>query len=294
MKKIGIIGAGIMAAGMAENYLKAGYEVLMWNRSPERLDHLKNNGANVLDTPKAVTEQSGIIIECVSDDAASQRVWLGTNGILAGASTEKILIASSSLSIEWTDELIALCQKKKFKFLDMPLTGSRAGAENGTLRLLIGGDKDCIDAIRPELETIAEKIYHFGPAGTGMRFKLILNAMMGIHMDAAAQALHIAKQVGIDPETLAHAFVDGTMGPTSPATKLVFDSKNWEPGHVNFAMQWIEKDMRYAQAMLSKYNLEFNLLNDAREDYTHAKDSGLAKEDVTSIRKFFVKRNTTR
>lgn len=287
MKKIGFIGAGIMAAGMAQNFLKAGYQVFIWNRSQERLVPLTAAGAVACATPREVTEQADIIIECVSDDAASREVWTNANGILAGADTTKVLIASSSLSIAWTDELIGLCQAKNYQFLDMPLTGSRAGAENGTLRLLIGGTPETLESIRPDLEKIAEKIYHFGAAGTGMRFKLILNGMMGIHMDAAGQALSIAKKVGVDPDMMAHAFIDGNMSPISPGSKLVFDSKNWPEGHVNFAVQWLEKDMRYGQEMLAGYDTTFNLLDAARADYTKAKDSGLAEEDVTSIRKIF-------
>lgn len=287
MNKIGFIGAGIMAAGMTQNFLKAGYQVFIWNRSPERLVPLTSAGAVACETPRAVTEQADIIIECVSDDTASRKVWTGDDGILAGADISKVLIVSSSLSIKWTDKLIGLCVAQDYQFLDMPLTGSRTGAENGTLRLLIGGATETLESIRPDLEVIAEKIYHFGAAGAGMRFKLILNSMMGIHMDAAAQALSLAKKVGVDPDMLVHAFIDGNMGPISPAGKLVFDSKNWPEGYVNFAVQWLEKDMRYGQEMLSEYDVSFNLLDAARADYTKAKEQGFAAEDVTSIRKLF-------
>lgn len=287
MKKIGLIGAGIMAAGMAQNFLKNGYEVAIWNRNPERLKPLLDLGATAAATPRAATEASDLVIECVSDDDASRGVWTGDDGILAGATADKVLIASSSLSIGWTDELIKLCVDRGFKFLDMPITGSRAGAEGGTLRLLIGGEADVLELARPALEAISEKIYHFGGPGAGMRFKLVLNSLIGIHMNAAAQALHFAEEAGIDPDVFAHAFIDGNMGPLSPSTKLVFDSKNWEPGKVNFAVQWLEKDLRYAQDMAARYGVNFDLLNDTQNDYAQAMDAGLADEDVTSIRKVF-------
>lgn len=290
MKRIGFIGAGIMAAGMAQNFLKNGYEVNIWNRSPERLEPLVESGATPASTPKEVTERSDIIIECVSDDAASREVWTSEEGILAGATTDKVLIASSSLSIGWIDELIALCVDKDFKFLDMPLTGSRAGAEGGTLRLLIGGKEEVLASVRSDLEVISEKIYRFGEAGAGMRFKLVLNSLIGIHMNAMGQALNLAEQAGIDKDMFAYAFIDGTMGPLSPSTKLVLDSKNWEPDHVNFAVQWLEKDLRYAKEMAEQYDVQFDLLNETQKDYAHAKDSGLADADVTSIAKFFSKR----
>lgn len=287
MKRIGIIGAGIMAAGIAQNFLKHGYKVTVWNRSQERLQPLLEAGASQAESPRAATEQADIVIECVSDDAASKDVWLSEDGILSGATTDKVLIASSSLSLGWTDELAAMCQQKGLQFLDMPLTGSRAGAENGTLRLLVGGEATALESIRKDLEVISEKIYHFGKAGAGMRFKLALNSLIGIHMNAAAQARELAHRAGIDPGRFAHALIDGAMGPASPSTKLVFDSANWEPDHVNFAVQWLEKDLRYARDMAEKYGYRFDLLDATQTDYAKALDAGHGESDVTSIAKIF-------
>lgn len=287
MKKVGIIGAGIMAAGMAQNFLKHGYEVIVWNRSPEKLEPLIANGAEHGDTPKAVASSADIIIECVSNDEASRHVWLGAHGIIAGANRSKVLIASSSLSLNWTDELAKLCKDKNFRFMDMPLTGSRAGAENGTLRLLIGSDKAVLESIRNDLAAVSEKIYHFGPVGSGMRFKLVLNSLIGIHMNAISQAQRLAQKAGIDPEVFRNALIDGSMGPASPSTKLVLESSNWPEGHVNFAVELLEKDLRYAQEMGKQYKFDFDLLNDTQTDYEKAVQVGLGKSDVTSITKLF-------
>lgn len=287
MNKIGIIGAGIMAAGMTQNFLKAGYEVAVWNRTESRLAPLLAAGATQARSPKEVAEISDIVIECVSDDAASRDVWTGDNGILAGADGDNVLIASSSLSLAWTDELAGICKQRGFTFMDMPLTGSRAGAENGTLRLLIGADKHVLESIRRDLEAISEKIYHFGAPGAGMRFKLMLNSLIGIHMNAVSQARELARRASIDGKAFSEALIDGTMGPLSPSTKLVLDSVNWAPDHVNFAVQWLEKDLRYAREMAEMYDFNFDLLNDTQVDYAKAKNAGLGEHDVTSIAEVF-------
>lgn len=287
MNKIGIIGAGIMAAGMTQNFLKAGYEVTVWNRTKSHLAPLLAAGAVQAASPKAVAEVSDIVIECVSDDAASRHVWSGDEGILAGANGKKVLIASSSLSLAWTDELVEICKQRGLTFMDMPLTGSRAGAENGTLRLLIGADKQVLESIRTDLEAISEKMYHFGAPGAGMRFKLMLNSLIGIHMNAVSQARELAQRASIDSKTFSEALIDGNMGPLSPSTKLVLDSVNWEPNHVNFAVQWLEKDLRYAREMADMYDFNFDLLNDTQVDYAKAKNAGLAEHDVTSIAEVF-------
>jgi len=287
MKRIGIIGAGIMAAGMAKNFLAHGHEVTIWNRSQDRLQSILKAGALSADSPREVSALSDIVIECVSDDEASRSVWLGKQGILEGSDKNKVLITSSSLSLEWVDELTKLCKEKGFQFLDMPLTGSRAGAENGTLRLLVGGESDTLESIRGDLGSISEKIYHFGPTGSGMRFKLILNSLIGIHMNAVGQAMSLAKKAGIDPKAFANALIDGNMGPLSPSTKLVLDSENWEDGRVNFAIELLEKDLRYAIKMTNKYSFTFDLLETTQADFKIAKDNGLGKFDVTSIKKQF-------
>src|SRR2546430_937648 len=125
MKQIGMVGAGIMASGMARNFLRHGLTVHVWNHTPERLTPLEAAGATVEGTPKKVAEKSDIVIECVSDDAASRGVWLGEQGILTGATQGKVLIASSSLSLGWIDELARTAAGKSLTFLDAPLTGSR-------------------------------------------------------------------------------------------------------------------------------------------------------------------------
>jgi len=287
VKKVGTVGAGIMAKGMVQNFLKHGYTVTVWNRTKENAEDLLSAGAAWAASPRAATEASDIVIECVSEDEASREVWTSKEGILAGAMPGKVLIASSSLSLTWTDELSSLCREKGFDFLDMPLTGSRAGAEGGTLRLLVGGEASVLDSIRPELEAISEKIYHFGPAGRGMRFKLILNTLIGIHVNAAAQAAELAKRTGLDVKAVQKALFDGNMGPASPATNMLFNNMHMPDDQVNFAIKWLEKDLRYAQAMAQEYGLELDLLNATQQDYAHALESGLSDQDLTKISKLY-------
>lgn len=286
MKQIGMVGAGIMASGMVQNFLKHGYKVHAWNHTLEQLEPLLAAGAQKADSPKAVAQAADIVIECVSDDDASRSVWLGQHGMLAGASADKVLIAMSSLSLDWIDELAGLCKEKGYQFLDAPLTGSRPGAEGGTLKLLVGGEKSVLDQIRPQLAAISDKIYHFGPAGAGMRFKLILNTLSAIQIDAVAQAILLAQRAGLQTNDVHHALFDAPMGPASPVVNSVFKGLD-DPQHLNFAVKLIEKDLRYAKAMAQQYDINFELLNITQADYAKAKDAGLADRDWTSIIELF-------
>lgn len=288
MKRIGMVGGGIMAAGMVQNFLRHGYEVHIWNRTKDHVEPLLKAGAPWCESPKSVAESSDITIECVTDDEASRKVWADPEtGILAGSSKGKVYIASSSLSLGWTDELAKLCADRGLSFLDMPLTGSRAGAESGTLRLLIGGDEAILDSIRDDLKAISEKIYRFGPAGAGMRFKLILNMLIAIHVNAAAQAIELAKCAGLTVDEVQHALFDGTMGPASPATAMTFKNIDLPASQVNFATRWIAKDLRYAQAMAKQYGLDLDLLNDAAVDFAEAAESGYADQDFTKVAQLY-------
>jgi 3-hydroxyisobutyrate dehydrogenase-like beta-hydroxyacid dehydrogenase len=283
MKKIGIVGGGIMAAGMVENFIKTGYEVILWNRTRASIERLIKLGALWAESPRLVAEQTDIIIECVSDDTASRSVWLGTHGILEGARKSAVLIASSSLSLDWIHELSVLCKKQQLAFLDMPLTGSRAGAEGGSLRLLVGGDESVLESIRSELAAISSHIFYFGPSGSGMKFKLLLNSLIAIHTNAAAQSYILAEKLGLSISSVKTALFDGAMGPSSPSTKGVFENANKPAEEVNFALQWLEKDLKYAQKMTQGAGFTFDLLDDTLLDFSRANAAGLGTQDQVKI-----------
>jgi len=290
MKKIGIIGLGIMGHGMALNFLKNGYEVAVWNRTPAKADGLVGSGAKPMLTPKDVTQFSDIIFDVVSDDEASRGVWFGKDGILAGADMDKVLIASATLSLDYIEELIKATKEKQFKFLDMPLTGSRAGAETGSLKLLTGGDEFVLDSIRPDLSAISQKIYYFGKTGNGMRFKLILNMLMAIHSIAAAQAAALSVSAGLDPKVVKEAIMDG-MAPASPFTGLLFDSLENPQEQTRFAISMLEKDLRYALTMANRNGFDFDFFKDAQKNFAQAKDNGLGEKDWSKILELYHKTN---
>lgn len=287
-KTVGIIGAGIMAKGMAHNFLKNGYDVVIWNRTQTNAESIIEAGASWGETPAEVARQSELLIECVTDDAASRQVWTDPEtGILSAARTDAVYATTATLSLEWTAELAQLAADANLKFLDMPITGSRAGAEGGTLSLLVGGDKEVLESVRSDLEAISAHIFYFGQSGAGMRFKLVLNTLIGIHTNAAAQAARLAEAAGIDVDMVGTALKEGGMGPSSPTTNMFFANRTMPDEQVNFAVQWIEKDLRYARDMAAQYGVQFDLLNATQEDFARAVDAGLGEQDQTKIAKIF-------
>lgn len=283
-KSVAVLGLGIMGHGMAENFLKAGHEVTLWNRTPSRGHFLETKGATLAASPRAAVQKAEVVFEVVSDDAASRSVWLGEDGILAAATPAQVLVAASSLSIDWTMELAKICEDKALRFLDIPLTGSRWGAEAGTLQLMAGGDETTLQEIAPTLQSISKKIYHFGPVGSGMRFKLLLNAIQAIHNLAAAEAMALAEATGLDLDKVAEALME--MGPASPLTGIVL-KRILEPSEqVNFAIEWIAKDLRYARQMAEQAGMSPPFLADAEYLFTATEQAGAGQLDWAEIHRF--------
>ncbi len=249
MKKIAIVGTGIMGNGMAANFLEDGYEVIVWNRHQEKLHKLKELGAIIAQTPKEAAQKAEMIFEVTANDQSSKKVWLGKDGILAGAREGEIVIASSTLSIDWTDQLAKLAAKKNLVFFDMPLTGGRAGAESGRLTLLIGGNKIKLKQIENDLKSISQTIWYFGEAGSGMRFKLVLNSLQAIHTLGFGEAMNMAKNVGLNLDIVGKALSER---PGGTATNMAWSDYQHPSDKVSFAVQWITKDLEYAKKMSSE------------------------------------------
>lgn len=277
--KIGIVGLGIMSAGMADNFLKNGYEVIIWNRTKSKTKIFEDRGATVCDSPAEVVAAADIIFEVTASDESSRAVWLDQEtGILATATPEKTLIASSTLSVEWVEELTAQCEKQNLMFLDMPLTGGRIGAETGNLTMLVGGPKEKLDEITPVLNTIAGKIFHFGDAGHGTRYKLLLNMLQGIHLSAYGEVMRIAEQANMNIEEVGNALVDR---PGGVSTTIAHDCYKNQPDPISFSVKWITKDLGYAQELAA--NLPTPLLDSAFGIFNTALENNLGEADWTTV-----------
>jgi 3-hydroxyisobutyrate dehydrogenase-like beta-hydroxyacid dehydrogenase len=280
MKKIGLVGTGIMGSGMAVNYLKNGYEVIAWNRSAEKTKALQQAGATVVGSPKEVARQADIIFEVTANDESSRAVWRGEDGILAGADNNKILIASATLSINWIVSLAKLCADQGFNFFDIPLTGGRIAAESGRLSLLVGGDESQLEALKPDLEAISSKVFYFGQASSGMKYKLVLNSLQAAHIAAFGEAMRLAKAEGLEAAQVGPALCDR---PGGAVTDLAWTAYQQEQISLTFSVDWITKDLEYARQMDPK--IELPILDDVLAAYQKVRAAGLGSEDWASINK---------
>lgn len=280
MKKIGIVGLGIMGRGMATNFLKNDYQVYVWNRTTQVAEDFAQQGGIVCQTPAEVAQQADLVFEVTANDESSRSVWVGKEGILSGASGKNTLIASATLSIAWIDELIGQCQAKKLTFLDIPLTGGRVGAETGNLTLLCGSEEKVLTEIKPILKAISAKVFHFGPTGHGMRYKLILNYLQAAHMVAYGQAMKIAESSKMNLEKVSAALADRPGGTSTKAAAEAFFA---DPVPMTFSIEWITKDLTYAKKFTQ--DLDVEMLDLVLKEYQQAMKSGHKDEDWASVNK---------
>lgn len=275
---IAVIGTGVMGHGIAVNLLRGGHRVSVWNRTPERAAGLVAGGAIAAGTPAAAAAAARLVIEVTADDASSRQVWTGEAGILAGCRRDAVLLTSATLSPGWVDELASACRGRDLTFLDAPVTGGRAGAESGTLTFLVGGDAERLTPVRPALDCVSRQVLHFGPVGSGTRYKLVLNMLQAVHLHAFGEAMRLARDCGLDEELVGPALAQRLQGPITEAAWTAWRTPR---PPVAFATDLAVKDLTYAQRMAGE--LPTPLLRQVLADFRALAAQGRGGEDWTAV-----------
>lgn len=276
--KVAVLGLGIMGRGIVSNFLRQGYDVTVWNRTPEKAAELVEKGAHAAASVADAVKNADMIFEVTANDESSRSVWLGPEGIVENSKPDAVLITCATLSVAWVDELAAACEKAGRTFFDMPMTGGRQGAENGQLILLAGGDEGKLASISTELEAITAEVKHFGPAGSGMRFKLVLNALQAVHIAGFGEAMRLAHAMGLDEKKTGDALAER---PGGVSTNIAWRDYQTEPSPINFSVEWIAKDLGYALANVD--DGKNPVMRDTLKAYTEAIERGQSDEDWTAI-----------
>jgi len=279
--KVTLMGLGAMGSGMAQRLLDAGFELTIFNRTPERAKRLLEAGAALAKTPREAVQNAAIVICIVADDNASRALWLGPNGALGNVKPGTILIESSTLTPAWVRELAAEAAKLKCDFLDAPVTGSKPQAEAGQLTFLVGGDAAVLDRARPVLKTMSRDIRYFGPTSSGAKVKLLNNLLSGIHVSSFAEMLSLAERLGIDAKAAAE-FIS-TAAPGSPIVKIALQRMTESDFTPNFSVRLMAKDLAYATAEGASLSMEMPIANAARKLYETAIAEGLGAKDFSAV-----------
>jgi 3-hydroxyisobutyrate dehydrogenase len=281
MPQIALLGLGIMGNGMARNLLKAGFRLVVYNRTRAKAEPLAALGAKVAATPREAAAGADIVIAMVGDDQASRAVWLGEDGALAATPATAVLVECSTLSLAWVRELAARCAALGLDFLDAPVTGSKDAAEAGTLKLMVGGETVALERARPALEAISAQINHFGPSGAGALIKLINNLMAAAQIAVLAEGLNLAEQGGLDVAQVV-SFLSNA-APGSPVVKGKAQLMAQRSYDAQFALKWMHKDATYALRAADEFGVPMPTLAAARELYQLAKRLGYGEQDFAAV-----------
>ena len=208
-ERIGFIGMGLMGVPMGKNLADAGYPLTVWNRTPGRAKTLLDAGAAEGTSPSDVASRSDIIITMVSDSEDVAAVVAGPNGIIEGVESGAVVIDMSTISPKTSIALAEQLKAKGVQLLDAPVTGGVAGAQAGTLSILVGGEKSAFERALPVFEKMGANITHVGPSGAGHTTKLANQILAAGCMAGISEALVFAKKAGLDLDTWFKAVENG-------------------------------------------------------------------------------------
>jgi 2-hydroxy-3-oxopropionate reductase len=209
---IGFIGLGIMGRPMAKNLLKAGYPLVVHNRSRRAVDELAGAGAKAAGSPKEVAAQSDILITMLPNSPDVDLVALGKDGIIEGARPGLIFVDMSTISPIVSQKVGKALAAKGVKMLDAPVSGGEKGAIDAALSIMVGGDKAVFDTVLPVFQAMGKTITLLGPLGFGGFTKLANQIIVAVNLTALGEALTLGKKAGLDRELLLTALAGGLAG----------------------------------------------------------------------------------
>jgi len=209
MLKVGYIGLGLMGKSMARNIMKAGFPVVVHNRSLAAVDELAAEGATPASSPSEVASQVDVVFTNLPDTPDVELVTLGKNGIIEGAHEGLIFVDNSTIKPGTARTIAAKLAEKGVLALDAPVSGGDIGAKNGTLTIMVGGDAAALEKVMPIFQAVGKTITHVGEAGAGQVTKACNQIMVAAQMVATGELLVFAKKAGVDPQKVVEAIKAG-------------------------------------------------------------------------------------
>jgi 3-hydroxyisobutyrate dehydrogenase-like beta-hydroxyacid dehydrogenase len=274
--RVAFLGLGIMGRSMATNLVKAGHEVTVWNRTSGK----DVEGARAAASPAEAAQGAEVVWICVSDTAAVESVLFGPNGVEQSLSDGMIIADSSTISPSATRKFSERVKSKGAQYVDSPMTGSKVGAESGTLLFIVGGDEQAIERLKPLYAAMGKKIFRMGETGKGQSAKLVMNLQIAMIYEGFAEALTLAAKLGVDAENLIN-LVNASMvksGVIEYKVPFVL-GRDFSP---NFPLRLMRKDIRLALEAAKEARVKLPGLATVEEIYDMAVEDGHADLDYAA------------
>jgi 3-hydroxyisobutyrate dehydrogenase-like beta-hydroxyacid dehydrogenase len=286
---VSLIGLGLMGRPMGHNLLKAGFPLVVWNRTASRADSLVGQGARLAASPREAAAAADVLITIVSDPAALEQVLWGageeSGGAFSALKKGSIYLDSSTVSPALARKIAAAAAEAGVGFLDAPVTGGTWGAEKGELLFMVGGAAETLEAARPVISAMGKRIFHLGRNGAGQTIKLAMNLLLALQVDAFAEALALVTGAGLEGEKLVEVMQ------SSMARSGVLDVKapvmlkaDYTP---SFPLRLMHKDLSLALDLGNQIGVPLPAAAAAREVYNSVKGSCQEDLDYAAVMKFW-------
>jgi 2-hydroxy-3-oxopropionate reductase len=280
-ERIGFIGLGLMGKPMARNLIKAGYRLVVHNRSPEAAQELAAEGAAVVANGREVVSHSDVVITMLPDSPDVQKVIAGENGVLEGLGEGLLLIDMSTISPVVTKQLSRRIHEKGASMLDAPVSGGDVGAIAGTLSIMVGGDLPDFERAKPLFEVMGKTIVHVGPSGAGQVTKAANQIVVGAIIAAVSEALLLGSKGGVAPETILDVLGSGLAGNRVMEVKREkYLNHNFTPG---FRAELHHKDLGIAMSAAREYGLVLPMTAIVDQLFLAMRKKGWGEEDHSGL-----------
>jgi 3-hydroxyisobutyrate dehydrogenase len=283
MAKVAFLGLGVMGFPMAGHLVaKGGHEVTVFNRTPAKAkawtEKFKGKTAP---TPKAAAEGQDFVMACVGNDNDLRAITLGSDGAFAGMKKGATFVDHTTASAEVARELDAAAAKGGFKFVDAPVSGGQAGAENGVLTVMCGGNEDAYAAAEPIIAAYARMCKRLGPAGSGQLTKMVNQICIAGLVQGLSEGIHFAKKSGLDVQSVIDTISKGAAQSWQMENR--YKTMNDGKYDFGFAVEWMRKDLSIclAEARRNKAHLPVTALVD--QFYSEVEKMGGKRWDTSSL-----------
>ena len=284
---IAFLGLGRMGRPIAANIAKAGFGLVVYNRTRSTADDFASGVANVrvVDSPREAAEAADIVVTMLADENALRAMYDGPGGLLGGWSTGKIAVDMGTTGPAGTAWLAEAISARGGTAIDSPVSGAVAAAEAGSLTLMVGGPGGVVDRLRPLLESVSSAIYHLGDSGAGAVMKLAVNNVIYGLGQAISESLVLAERSGIDRADAYDVFCNSAIA--APMVKYRQDNYiNPDTSATQFALTLAAKDLRLITTLADTVGAPMPQARTTLETTEHAIDAGLGELDMAAVAKY--------
>jgi 3-hydroxyisobutyrate dehydrogenase-like beta-hydroxyacid dehydrogenase len=277
--RVGFAGLGIMGARMAQNLVRRGFPTVVWNRTPGRA--MRVEGAVIATTPAALAADSEIVCLCVADPAAVRAVLLAPDGILAGAREGQLVVDFSTVGPEDARAFAAACAERGVGYVDAPVTGSRGGAEAGTLVIMAGGSEAHVARAEPIFAAVGERWVRCGDVGAGSQVKVAGNLLIAAMLQALSEGMLLTSQAGVDPRKLLEVVeASGFRSPYFTFKGKAILERDFD---TNFSIDLMHKDLGLLLQDAAAHRIPMPTASSLRETYNLARAAGKGDQDIAAV-----------